>query len=335
MADCKKVTEKALLEAIGNTGPIFAPDSDGHWEKFQGSGLPRVGTVRPKRPLRDLFTPPAREIARWKKHLSQPQLEPNLPSTEHGIVWGVRPCDARALKWLDEIFLAPPHVDVHYKARRDNLLLLGLACEPNDTCNCGLFDYGPDDPTEVDLMLHPVDDGFLAVVGSEKGRQFLEGVADAADESAPALRDGPKPTWWTGFPEPAALMDAFEHKVWDELQAGCMNCGACTLYCPTCQCFTIVDEAYKNEVRRLRVIDTCQHEAFTRMAGGHNPRTKFSSRLRQRILHKFSYIPERYDDKIGCTGCGRCIELCALRRNVFADLNEIKRQISEEASCGT
>ncbi len=335
MTDCKKLTEQALRQAIGSRGPVFAPDKDGHWVKFDAEGLPQVGSVRPKRPLRDIFTPPVREIARWKNHISQPQLEPGKPDTQPGTIWGVRPCDARALQWLDEIFLAPPHVDIHYKARRDNLLLLGLACEPADSCNCGLFDYGPDDPTGLDLMLHPVDDGFIAVVGSDKGAEFLRGIEGAVEHEPPALREGPKPAWWTGFPDPKSLMGAFEHKVWDELQAGCMNCGACTLYCPTCQCFTIVDELYKQQVRRLRVIDTCQHEAFTRMAGGHNPRTKFSSRLRQRILHKFSYIPERYDGKLGCTGCGRCIELCALKRHVFADLDKIKRQISEEASCGT
>ena len=58
------------------------------------------------------------------------------------------------------------------------------------------------------------------------------------------------------------------------------------------------------------VIDSCQHGDFTRMAGGHNPRAKRHSRLRQRVLHKFAYIPERNDGAYGCTGCGRCAEVC-------------------------
>ena len=130
-------------------------------------------------------------------------------------------------------------------------------------------------------------------------------------------------------------MAGFENAVWDALQVGCMNCGACTLYCPTCQCFTIVDETFKDQVQRLRVIDTCQHPGFTRMAGGHNPREKRSARLRQRVMHKFAYIPLCNEGELGCSGCGRCVELCGQRRNLFADLVEIKKRISEESSRGT
>lgn len=333
MADCFKVTEEALLKGMQDRGPVFAPDGEGRWQQLEGAGLPALGGIRPKRPLRDLFVKPAREIARWKKHVSQPEMAPNAPDTTAGTVFGVRPCDARALSWLDKIFLAEPHVDLHYRARRESLLTVGLACEPADTCHCGLFGFGPDTAAEMDVMLHPADGGFLAVAGSDRGKSFLEGLGGSAAE-APAEREGPRPKWWTDFPDPKAMMDNFEHPVWDELQVGCMNCGACTLYCPTCQCFSIVDEPYKDEVRRLRVIDTCQHEAFTRMAGGHNPRTKRSARLRQRVMHKFAYCPER-EGELGCSGCGRCVELCGLKRHLFADLVEIRRQISEEASCGT
>ncbi len=334
MADCVKVSEEALLAGLRQRGPIFAPNEDGRWARFEGEGLPAPGPARPRRPLRDLFTPPVREIAHWKGHGARPELQPATVDNEPGAVFGVRPCDARALQWLDEIFLAPPHTDTHYQARREALLLIGVACQPQDACLCGLFDYGPDDPEGLDVMLHPTDGGYLAVAGSERGAALLDGLDDTAAAAAPERRAGPRPDWWPGFPEPQALLRNFEHPVWDELQVGCMNCGACTLYCPTCQCFNIVDESYKDDGQRLRVIDSCQHSDFTRMAGGHNPRTKRASRLRQRVLHKFAYIPERHEGRLGCTGCGRCVELCGLRRHLFADLAEIKRQISEEASCG-
>jgi ferredoxin len=42
----------------------------------------------------------------------------------------------------------------------------------------------------------------------------------------------------------------------------------------------------------------------------YNSRATQAERLRQRIYHKFSYNPDKYDGQIGCTGCGRCIDVC-------------------------
>jgi sulfhydrogenase subunit beta (sulfur reductase) len=49
--------------------------------------------------------------------------------------------------------------------------------------------------------------------------------------------------------------------------------------------------------------------AFTREASGHNPRSKPGERMRQRVMHKFSYAPENFNE-IFCVGCGRCIVNC-------------------------
>jgi len=68
------------------------------------------------------------------------------------------------------------------------------------------------------------------------------------------------------------------------------------------------------------------------MAGGHNPRQVAASRLRQRVLHKFSYIPTQNPGLVGCTGCGRCVDLCPLDRHLFADVFEIMKRINQEAN---
>jgi sulfhydrogenase subunit beta (sulfur reductase) len=329
VADCIKLSIEALRSGLQARGPIFAPNDDGRWVEFKGDALPELPGIRSKRPLRDLFVPPVREIVRFNKHVSQPELEAIDPDSTPGSAFGVRPCDARALSWLDKIFLLEPHVDLHYKARRDNLLLIGLACDPAESCHCGLFGFGPDEASEMDVMLHPSDGGFLAVGGSERGSQFLAGLESAAEQAAPDKREGPTPDWWKGFPEPAAMLDNFEHPVWENLQVGCMNCGACTLYCPTCQCFTIVDEPYKGEVLRRRVIDTCQQADFTCMAGGHNPRAKRHSRLRQRVMHKFKYYPERFET-LACVGCGRCIRNCGVGQSLVNILSDIEAKVQAE-----
>ena len=39
------------------------------------------------------------------------------------------------------------------------------------------------------------------------------------------------------------------------------------------------------------------------------PRPALSSRLANRVLHKFTYSPQQYE-LIGCVGCGRCLDAC-------------------------
>ena len=88
-----------------------------------------------------------------------------------------------------------------------------------------------------------------------------------------------------------------------------MNCGVCTYVCPTCHCFDVTDEEYKDSGARIRTWDSCQFSLFTRHASGHNPRPDGMSRMRNRTLHKFCYFPKT-QDKVLCVGCGRCITEC-------------------------
>jgi sulfhydrogenase subunit beta (sulfur reductase) len=324
-----KLSRDSLLLALRDRGEIWAPNDAGRWAMVES--LPELGPVRPRRPLKDLFTPPRREIARWKKGTGQADIVPAQPDETVGSVFGARPCDARAIKLLDRVFLAAPSIDPHYKARRDNLLLIGVACQPGEHCYCGVFGFGPDDMDAVDIMLTPQVDGFIAQASSARGQAFLATVAGAAPATPPAPRPGPQPAWWTGLPDPKTLYENFDHPVWRELQTSCMNCGVCTQYCPTCQCFSIDDESFKGEIQRLRIVDNCQRADFTRMAGGHNPRQFSTSRLRQRVLHKFAYIPMQNPSMVGCTGCGRCVDLCPLDRHLFADVYEIMKRINQEA----
>ena len=102
----------------------------------------------------------------------------------------------------------------------------------------------------------------------------------------------------------------------------CLGCGACAFVCPTCVCFDIQEEADPNQGERLRCWDSCGFHMFTLHASGHNPRAVQSARWRQRIYHKFSYYPERYD-MLGCVGCGKCTRACPVDMNLKEHLIEI------------
>jgi len=96
----------------------------------------------------------------------------------------------------------------------------------------------------------------------------------------------------------------------------------CNFLCPLCHCFDIQDETTADGGIRFRCWDTCQFDEFTKMGAGHNPRAGRKERLRQRMSHKFKYLVEEFG-QAGCTGCGRCVEMCPVNIDIRAVLAEL------------
>jgi ferredoxin len=156
--------------------------------------------------------------------------------------------------------------------------------------------------------------------------EFLARVARArvAQTEAQRTRVGRLPEW---------LARNFDHPLWKTLALRCHGCGACAAVCSTCHCFDIVDEHDRfDRGARRRNWDSCQSPKFTLHASGHNPRPTQTERLRQRVMHKFSIYPRRFD-AISCTGCGRCARVCAAGMNLPAILGQLV-ELAEAESPG-
>lgn len=108
---------------------------------------------------------------------------------------------------------------------------------------------------------------------------------------------------------PERLKALFESSVFEQQSLACIGCGTCTYVCPVCGCFDMQDETQGTKGRRVRCWDSCGFSCFTVHTSGHNPRGTQGQRWRQRIMHKFSYLPES-NHVFGCVGCGRCIRSC-------------------------
>jgi Fe-S-cluster-containing hydrogenase component 2 len=115
----------------------------------------------------------------------------------------------------------------------------------------------------------------------------------------------------------------FEDDFWQQASEKCLGCGACAYLCPTCHCFDISDETVGGAQVRYRTWDTCNFPLFTLEASGFNPRKQKSQRLRQRILHKFSYFPSTHG-MAACVGCGRCVRACPVNLDIRTMLAQIR-----------
>jgi ferredoxin len=249
----------------------------------------------------------------------RPSAEPTFEDFEGGpkVVLGLRPCDVQALKVHDRVFAD----SASYRALRDATVIVGYLCPRREpTCFCDSMGGDPLSREGMDVAVHSVPEGYAIVAETEKGRKLLEGVPFRTRDvvESPAFEDTDHPVLDTSrLPESAGRLE--DSEIWSEIGFPCVACRVCTYVCPTCHCFTVTDESFGTRAARAVVWDSCQNETFTKEASGHNPRAGKAARVRQRLLHKFSYFPKVHGDLM-CSGCGRCISACPTGRNLVEEL---------------
>ena len=254
------------------------------------------------------------------------------------VIFGIRPCDAKAFDLLDLNFSTPSHQDTWWVRRRQITTLVGLGCNtPCPTCFCTSVGSGPFATEGLDLLLIDGDDEFIIQVITEKGQGLLNDIGVKAEASGAkkevvsALQNSSLQSIKSVVPtEGLKQHDAnalFNADFWEEVQFACINCGVCTFVCPTCWCFDIQDEVLKGKGLRLRNWDSCMFTLFTLHGSGHNPRSQKLQRVRQRFMHKLKYFPDKYHKGVACVGCGRCVQQCPVNidiRQVFLLMNDFR-----------
>ncbi len=313
-----------LIDAITKDGRFYGPVDTG-----DGVSLRQLG---PDDQLAfDYFNiklPPKREFFPYCEVMGTYEdkvLRGDLPSEEKVVIFGVRPCDARSFLFLDKVFLDEQFVDPYYRKRRDNILIMAMSCnQPEETCFCTSVDGSPSDEQGSDIMAFDLGESLLLKAATEKGEVFMEAHSSifakptaqqisTRDEQASAAREKLRGIDVSQVAE--KLPGNFNSPVWDEIGAKCVGCGTCTYLCPTCHCFGLHDQRDLSAGRRIRVQDSCMYPGFALEASGHNPRNTRGERIRQRIMHKFSYTVENFGDTF-CVGCGRCISNCPVNLDI-------------------
>lgn len=232
------------------------------------------------------------------------------------LIFGIRPCDLKAISVLDMLFGAEPH-DEAYLARRRSTVLVAYSCNrPAAECSCLQMEAGPSAEEGFDLQLSEIGSGYLVEAGSPTGATILKEQAEffspAKDENLQereeVLKEARAVLESRAERSPIAVKEAIERADWEALGKRCLACGSCTLVCPVCHCFNILDQGVPDG-ERIRCRDCCLLSGFSRMAGGANPRATPGERLKNWYLDKFEYILAN-TGLWGCVGCGRCSRVC-------------------------
>jgi sulfhydrogenase subunit beta (sulfur reductase) len=325
-----------FLDGLRDWGTIYAPQERASGvfslDPLIDPSKARPDAQRTILPFKKLLLKPCFTLVE-SRHGEMPR-EGNDNDPTPKVFYGAHACDVHALKILDLIHLGE-YVDPYYRKSRELLTVVGYGCFPDDRCFClSMGTANVDDG--FDLFLTPLEGRFLVTVPTARGDDI---VTAHKELFAPVSRQDTKDyldrlrrreKMFTLSLDVTDLPYILELKksdpVWTELGKKCLCCGSCSMVCPTCSCFNVIDETpAAGCASRIRLWDACLFKDYALVAGGHNFREHRADRVKNRYYHKHEAFVREYGMP-SCVGCGRCIENCPTKINMV----EVFRHVRED-----
>ncbi|MFL0246640.1 4Fe-4S dicluster domain-containing protein [Candidatus Clostridium stratigraminis] len=342
MLAVKKIDIKKLLKLWSKSLEVYAPqDEEGQVMllPFDGDKL-TLDYINFPFPVKEYIFKQKEKLFSWKLN-GKDILVDNFSNSNirKRLFFGIRACDAYGIAYMDKFFLEG-YKDEVYERNRETAYFVAVNCtEVGENCFCKSMGIGPFASSGYDILFTEINDIYIVEIGSSKGEELIKLGAEVFfnadenyDDKKAELLDKVNKKFKLKLTEKnihKILEENFNDSLWEEISKDCVRCTGCTNMCPTCTCFNVVEENIDGcSGCRVRYWDSCQSDSFTRNAGEHNPRNKVS-RVRYRIYDKMKYIEEKFSMK-GCTGCGRCINVCPANINIVGIINTLAEKSSIE-----
>jgi len=273
-------------------------------------------------PFKNFLLPPQEVLFNYDKN--------GLEEVKHNNVLqalvGITIPDLKAYTLWNQVFDKDPY----YQQRKNSSVIIGHSVLPNDQFTFSLDDYEEDilEHINFDIFLgvDKKDNTFKIFTGSKQGQELLNkfGYQNYAHiEFAGPVKE-------EGIDSNTALirdkMKKGNKQIWQALGKRCIECGKCSLVCPTCFCFDLNDMASSKEGagKRVRCWASCFYSEFSEVAGGYKFLNDTASKIHFWYEHKFVRIPDKFSVS-GCVGCGRCSKACPADIHIHKVLAEVKK----------
>jgi sulfhydrogenase subunit beta (sulfur reductase) len=315
-------------------GEVHAPvEQDGQFvfQRLARWSDARLDYNRTILPPKKYFLPPRERLFDYREGAGYVAATDDLD--KRIVLFGLHACDIYALNILDVLF-AGPYPDPYFQTRRKNISIIGIDCTPDEHCFCRSMraDFVE---SGFDLFFHDIGDFYLTFVETARGDDMVLATgslfqdvtrSDYDEYKRRSARDR------QGFRLDVEIRDLpeifeieYHADIWDDLGEKCLSCGNCSMVCPTCYCFDVVDSAGLGSPggERVRHWDSCLFGTHALVAGGENFRGSRASRIKFRFYHKQRGFVAEYG-RPSCVGCGRCIEVCPVGINIIEVINRLR-----------
>lgn len=244
-----------------------------------------------------------------------------------------RPCDINAQKVQAAIYAGNGgYTDYYYKRVRDKVRFILMDCNGGDEdCFCVSMGSNTVEPEDYAAAVKFTENGMFAEVRDPELAEYFAGLTES-DFSPAFVTENELKVTVPDLSDKEIRKELKNHPMWKEYNKRCISCGACTVACSTCTCFTTRDLSYGDNPEvgeRRRVNASCQVPGFDQMAGQREFRDTAADRMRYKIFHKFYDYKARFKDRHMCVGCGRCTHRCPEFIAINGTVNKMAAAVEE------
>lgn len=331
--NCEKINE--ILKELSKEYDIYAPKRFAKQGRYSDTDIVRYDIIEKAEdivfdeksdyPAKEVLSP----ITQSLFYFTEDEYRESKVNSRKILIF-MRPCDVNAMEHQNKIYMQNGGFnDLYYARLHEKVKIVLMECDKGwDTCFC--VSMGSHKTDEYSIAVRSEGDHWLVDVKDEDFKSYFNG------EEAPFdLKFVEENELTVKVPEiknKQVLTKLKNHPMWNEFNSRCISCGACTIACSTCTCFTTTDLAYNENGsvgERRRTAASCQVEGFTDMAGGHSFRPTAGDRMRYKVLHKFHDYKARFKDYHMCVGCGRCMDRCPEFISIVATVEKMGKAIEE------